>query len=216
MYLDDDIQVPVKPVYAVGIDVGQARDYTALAILEKMPPNLTPLWGPGSEVAYACRHLERLPLQQGYPDQVRYLQRVITRLRAHLPRPYVYVGVDGTGIGRAIIDMLWSAGIGDYAITITGGSSVHYDMPYWNVPKRDLIGRLQVLLQQRALTFSEHMPYTRELIQELRDMRVKISGAGHDSYGAWREGSHDDLVLAVAIGVWVADRASTYVPEETP
>ena len=24
----------------------------------------------------------------------------------------------------------------------------------------------------------------------------------HDSYGAWREGAHDDMVLAVAIAVW--------------
>ena len=27
----------------------------------------------------------------------------------------------------------------------------------------------------------------------------------HDSYGAWREGQHDDLVLAVALAVWFAE-----------
>ena len=28
-----------------------------------------------------------------------------------------------------------------------------------------------------------------------------------DTYEAWREGDHDDLVLAAAIGIWWAERA---------
>ncbi len=28
----------------------------------------------------------------------------------------------------------------------------------------------------------------------------------HDSYGAWREGTHDDLVLAVALALWAGER----------
>ena len=43
-------------------------------------------------------------------------------------------------------------------------------------------------------------------IKELQAFRVKISISGHDSYEAHREGDHDDLVLAVAIGAWVAER----------
>lgn len=31
--------------------------------------------------------------------------------------------------------------------------------------------------------------------------------AANEMFGAWREGQHDDLVLAVAIAVW---RASTF------
>ena len=37
-------------------------------------------------------------------------------------------------------------------------------------------------------------------------MEVKISETGKDSYGAWREGAHDDLVLAVALAVWKAKK----------
>ena len=36
----------------------------------------------------------------------------------------------------------------------------------------------------------------RALVTELMSMQVKISGSGHDSYGAFRSGEHDDLVLA--------------------
>jgi len=30
--------------------------------------------------------------------------------------------------------------------------------------------------------------------------------AGHDSYGAWREGAHDDLLLSVALACWAAEK----------
>ena len=36
----------------------------------------------------------------------------------------------------------------------------------------------------------------------------QLSAAGHDSYGAWREKAHDDLVLAVAMAVWVGEHAA--------
>lgn len=32
--------------------------------------------------------------------------------------------------------------------------------------------------------------------------KVKISTSGHDSYEAWREGDHDDLVLAALLALW--------------
>jgi hypothetical protein len=43
------------------------------------------------------------------------------------------------------------------------------------------------------------------LVRELLNFRVKISDLGHDTYNAWRESEHDDLVLAVAIAAWVAE-----------
>ena len=41
--------------------------------------------------------------------------------------------------------------------------------------------------------------------------RVKIDPlTAHDSYGAWREGQHDDLVLATAVACWYGDRQPGY------
>jgi hypothetical protein len=31
---------------------------------------------------------------------------------------------------------------------------------------------------------------------------MKITAAGHHTYGAWREGAHDDELLAVALACW--------------
>ena len=38
-------------------------------------------------------------------------------------------------------------------------------------------------------------------------MEVKVSAAGNEQFGAWREGQHDDLVLAVALACWAVDKA---------
>jgi hypothetical protein len=40
----------------------------------------------------------------------------------------------------------------------------------------------------------------------LLHFRAKIDSlTAHSSYGAWKEGQHDDLVLAVALAVWFAE-----------
>jgi hypothetical protein len=38
-------------------------------------------------------------------------------------------------------------------------------------------------------------------------MQVKVSTAGNEQFGAWREGAHDDLVLAVALACWAVEIA---------
>ena len=36
-------------------------------------------------------------------------------------------------------------------------------------------------------------------------MQVKVTGEGREQYGAWRAGTHDDLVFAVALACWGAE-----------
>ena len=38
------------------------------------------------------------------------------------------------------------------------------------------------------------------------NFKRKVSLAGRDTYEAWREGTHDDLVLAAALAEWYAER----------
>ena len=45
------------------------------------------------------------------------------------------------------------------------------------------------------------------LTGELKNFRVKLSvETAHDSYSAWREHEHDDMVLATALACWWAER----------
>src|SRR5687767_6312437 len=72
----------------------------------------------------------------------------------------------------------------------------------WHVPKRDLVSNLQVLLQSERLKIAGDLPEAAALLRELRSFRVTISTAGNDTYAAWRENDHDDMVLAVALACW--------------
>jgi hypothetical protein len=70
--------------------------------------------------------------------------------------------------------------------------------------KRDLVIGLQVLLQGGGLQIAGKLPHGATLAAEMADMQVKVTTAGNAQYGAWREGTHDDLVLAVALACWGA------------
>ena len=55
------------------------------------------------------------------------------------------------------------------------------------------------------LRIAAALPEADTLVRELLAFQVKITAAAHDTYGAWREGTHDDLVLAVALACWHAE-----------
>ncbi|MQA88709.1 MAG: hypothetical protein GEU90_00540 [Gemmatimonas sp.] len=142
-----------------------------------------------------------------YPVVVDHVQALRER-GSLLEHPLV---VDATGVGRPVVDMLKKQGVRRLVdITITGGDSVTSSGASYRVPKRDLVGLLQVLLQSGRLRFAAGLPLVDTLVRELLAFRVKISAdTAHDSYGAWREGSHDDLVLAVALAAWYAEKGQT-------
>jgi hypothetical protein len=52
------------------------------------------------------------------------------------------------------------------------------------------------------LKVARNLPEAELLARELLNFQVKITATAHDTYGAWREGTHDDLVLAVALVCW--------------
>ena len=202
--------------YLVGLDLGQASDYTALAILERIEPGRAPLTGyseldndrpPAGVVRYHGRHLERFKLGTPYPAVA---TRVAEIMGNDALRGRSRLVVDNTGVGRPVVDMIRQSGLAAVPITITGGDAVSRDGQGFRVPNRDLVGVVQVLLQTERLRFAARMPEVPTLLKELQDLRVKISAdTAHDSYGSWREGSHDDLVLAVAVAVWYGERGST-------
>jgi hypothetical protein len=114
--------------------------------------------------------------------------------------------VDATGVGRPVVDLLRAARLDPLPVVITGGDTESHEDGFWRVPKRDLVSRLQVVLQAKRITFAEGMRDVQILVQELLNFQVKITTNAHDTYGAWREGTHDDYVLAVAIAVWAGER----------
>lgn len=177
--------------YTVGIDLGQAFDYTAFAILEERKLR-----------QYDLRHVER-HRNVPYTVIVDRTRELVAQLRGN-----VSLAVDATGVGRPVVDMLEEARIGAtlYALTLTGGDSVQRDGRQIRVPKRDVVSSVACLLQTGRLRIPRSLPGAEVLERELIRFRAKITLSGHDTYEAWREADHDDLVLAVALGCWLNEK----------
>ena len=177
--------------FFVGVDLGQTADYTAITILEEKERG-----------CYDVRYLERLR-NTPYPSIVKRLDHLVRRLPE---RPSM--AVDATGVGRPVIDMIQDAHIPAdlYPITLTGGDSVVRAGMERRVPKRDIASTIAVLLQTGSLRVARGLKESETLMRELLNFRVKISLSGHDSYEAWRESEHDDLVLAVGLAAWLFEK----------
>ena len=182
--------------YTIGVDLGQAQDFTAICVLESLPnPE-----GEDKKILYALKHLERFK-DVSYPDVVKRVQTIIGKLGQS------DLVVDATGCGLPVVDMLKRAGLKPIAIMIHSGDRVSSESPLsFRVPKRDLVAILQVVTQTGRLKIPLKLRLSQLLQGELLNIKVKIDPAtAHDSYSAWREADHDDLVLSVALACWYAE-----------
>ena len=183
----------------IGLDLGQSQDYTALSVLRVLPQL-------NDKSSMQCGHLERFKLGTSYTTIVDSVLRLTQR--PELGDQWHLV-VDATGVGKAVVD-LFKDGLGSEkrrltAVTITAGNSVTGGRSNCGVPKRDLVTTLLVLLESGRLVFAD-LPEMAQLSAEMLDFRVKITTSGNAIWGSWREGSHDDLVLSVAMAAWWAER----------
>jgi hypothetical protein len=226
--------------YYVGLDLGQARDYTAISVVEEpvwVDPSWVNRWAPEwnqapepsgwvsparmrpADLQYATdravergrppnpplfvRHLERFELGTRYPDVVDRVGELAAKPPIKHCRAIMLV--DKTGVGASVLDSFDHAGVGANAITIHGGSEVTRDPQRagFRVPKKDLVSAVQVLLQSGRLKIAEALPEAATLKAELLNFRAKINPeTAHASFEHWREGDHDDLVLATAMACW--------------
>jgi hypothetical protein len=166
--------------------------------------------GKPAGVPLSLRHLERFELGTPYPQIV---ERVGAMLRTEPLRGRRWaLVVDSTGVGAGVVDMFVHAGLYPIPLTIHGGDTVHYQRPGYRVPKRDLVGAVQVLLQNERLKIVRSLPEAAILRTELQNFRVKIDPrTAHDSYSHWREADHDDLVLATALAAWFREFWNTHI-----
>jgi hypothetical protein len=226
--------------YFCGLDLGQAQDYTALAVIQVpiylaepwVEPLNLPSWGwtagerltawqraevdklahrdedrpwyqPGPAPLW-LRHVQRFPLGTPYPVIAWECEQLLQRPPLWDAHALI---VDATGVGAPVVDLLRDAGLSPVAVSIHGGDAVTRGAHGWGVPKRDLVAAVQVLLETQRLKISAQALEAETLTQELMGFQRRVTKAGHDSYGQWREGAHDDLVLATALAAWWAMRA---------
>ena len=176
-------------MFYVGLDLGKKHDHSAIAIVEKTAGHLL------------VRRVERVPLGTPY-------ERVVELVRDLVTSPALYgrcaLAVDGSGVGEPVMEMFRRTGLGCEvtAVTITGGAAQTKTRSGVKVPKRDLIGIVQLALEKGELKIARRMKEAGALVKELLDVRANANG----SFGAEGTGEHDDLVIAVALACWRARR----------
>jgi hypothetical protein len=189
----------------IGLDLGQSKDFSALGIIECVR---TVSADDKAEVsALNCIHLQRWRLRTSYPAIVADVVKMINGLKQFQSPDYKPVlAIDATGVGAPVVDLFKREQINAELrpIQIVGGANVSSEFGITRVPKRDLVSVVQVALQNRTLKIAEALAEAETLARELQNFTVKITDSATDVYGAWRTGTHDDLVLAVALALWTA------------
>ena len=93
--------------YYAGLDLGKARDYSALVVIERAETMyadhdpVTREWR--KEVVFGVRHAERLPLGTPY---MKVAETVRERLRRVPMNGQAVLVVDETGVGAPVLEML--------------------------------------------------------------------------------------------------------------
>jgi len=166
---------------SVGVDLGQASDPTALAVAEKRATETH------------IRHLERVPLGTPYPQVCERITGICAAL------PGCRLVVDGTGVGRAVVDNLEAAGLAPLVVTITSGHSVRREGSRIWMPKATLLAPLVTGLEGGTVKIAAGLREGAALLNELQAFTVTRGDRGH--LGFEGKGAHDDLVIAVALAL---------------
>jgi hypothetical protein len=200
----------------IGVDLGQFSSFAAACVLRR-----TVLYDPDgrpertSAGATLCRFdtlaLKRYPLRTAYTDIVAHVVGQAQRPELWVeqpPRP-PRICIDGTGTGAAVAEMFRTAlmphpAIECWSVVITAGRAVNQAGPRSvNVAKLELAGEIRSVLESSRLKVPAELEFADALKRELGDFTVKITAAGNETFEAGA-GQYDDLVMCVAIPIFVA------------
>jgi hypothetical protein len=187
--------------YFLGLDLGQRVDHTAMALV-------TPVMEADGGFDYVrwmqprverlrVVYLERLPLGTRYFEVARRVRELMGRTAG---AGRCEVVADATGVGLPVVEILRTAGIAAtiVPVTITSGGEARRGPAAWHVPRRDLLAKLVVELEQGRLRLPAGSPLAGRLREEIAGVQA----------GPGRGGGHDDLVFALALASWRAGAAT--------
>jgi hypothetical protein len=190
---------PPSSSVTIGMDVGQRIDPTAFVVLEAE-------WRAVDgrrEVHFLGRHVERLPIGTPYPAVATRAAEIADKLRERT-RTAPDLFLDATGVGTPVFDALKAARVWAtlYPVFFNHGDRLVWeqsgDLVQVKLGKAWLVSRLQSLFQHNRL----HLPDTPEttvLAKELSDYEIRVDEDANDKYGAFKVGTHDDLVTALGL-----------------
>ena len=203
----------------LGLDLGQRRDHSALAIVERRVKVASRMdyakWRQTEEVEaepLVVRHLERMELGTQYFGVAQRVKEVVEWPGLAGRK---ILAVDATGVGMPVVEMLAEQRMGCELrpVVMTGGMGQSTDGVMWHVAKVDLMAGLREALERGELKFAGEVAEGERLVEEMMSVTVGIRQTGRERVGADGCGEHDDLVIAVALACWAARQGK---PMEKP
>jgi hypothetical protein len=154
----------------------------------------------GTDVHHIIRYLDRLPLGTPYPGVAERIKTVVSRAATKAGASSLVLYVDATGVGTPVVDIIRRAGVKARVVPVyfTHGDRRNLVEREVRLGKAWLVSRLQLLLQGDFL----HLPRSAEaeaLSEELLDYEIRVDENANDKYGAFKVGTHDDLVTALGL-----------------
>ena len=182
---------------SIGIDLGQRRDSTAICVAEEEMREEDKR----RETYYQVRFLRRLPLGMAYPDQATRIAEIVDGVVAR-QQGYPAVYADATGVGLPVCDILRGAGIQLTPVLFNHGDKRTVDREQGRVSlgKAWLVSRLQALLATGRVLLPD-TDEARALADELINYEIRLSEDADFKAGAFKVGTHDDLVTALGLAM---------------
>lgn len=191
--------------YVLGVDLGKTNDPAVFsaALREEAPGD----WD-RQRFTLSLRVLHQEPLGTRYQDVIAHLADLVQFLY-NQEGLAVSVAVDATGVGEPVMELVRENDVlkdVSWGICISGGQSVRKDRGHPNdlvVPKKDLVGALQVALQEGLFRCHPSLPLLGELRDQMLQFREKKKSRVTAFEGAGT--THDDVVMSAAYICWLSN-----------
>lgn len=198
--------------FILGVDLGKAQDNSGLVLMSRRPLG-------EKEFSLAIVYIENVPLGTHYKVVI---DKMASFARDSRLRNSLTIGFDRTGLGNVVSEMIYEipelAEI-TYGVSITSGRQSRHDADdktHFTVPKKDIVGAIQVPLQNGRLRHRHDLPNFSLLHKQLLEFQGEKSSASDSILFDAKGSGHDDLVLALGIGCWIANiapfQSGLYVP----
>jgi hypothetical protein len=192
--------------YFFGLGLGKLVDYSALAIVESIPV-------PGD--VRPLLHVRELYRWDKGTDYQRIVADTAALMRPVSPGLRALV-VDGTGVGDAVVEQFEHVRLDPIAVVLHGGKNTTHMGRRWHCPRESLLAVLVVALEQHTLRVLRGLPMAPSLLEELDAMPTRPlapePSQATDAYSAGRQLPNDDLVFAVALACWWAQKWAKACP----
>lgn len=196
--------------YTIGLDLGQSRNHTALAVMKRVwvPATAAEFIASGArgyqgEYRHTVVGADRVSLGTSYPRVVGWVKSVAAGFGGEMGA----IVVDASGVGSAVMDLLRRAemGVRLVGVVITGNQASsppgsagagqgRTAAGFQTVSRTELLTKLQVAVQTGQFRIE------RARCREWDALRRELSTLRLDGGGPARQ--QDDLAFALALAVW--------------